>query len=281
MSENTEITPVINFSQSNPGPSHADVNGGLDLSCTGTASVNKQEESQEPAQQNSTPKKPTNPPNSNNSQSKPKKRKKCLRDSEAPKQPLTGYFRFLNDRREKLRTENPSLQFAEITKQLAAEWNVLPSDQKKQYLDAAEKSSKKSSDGDGAYDIQIFTDQFLDHNKECETHLRQMRKSVTDNESQNAVLQRHVDSLHTAVKQMETDTDHIRETNQGLLRHLDVLRTQLASCFSNIPILGTQGATSDNIDSYMEKLDTLMKSNLDSTQRNALRSAISRVSFSK
>lgn len=38
--------------------------------------------------------------------------------------------RFLNDRREKVRSENPSLTFTEITKLLASEWSKLPSDQK-------------------------------------------------------------------------------------------------------------------------------------------------------
>jgi len=38
--------------------------------------------------------------------------------------------RFLNDRREKVRSENPSLTFTEITKLLASEWSKLPADQK-------------------------------------------------------------------------------------------------------------------------------------------------------
>lgn len=39
-------------------------------------------------------------------------------------------YRFLNDRREKVRNENSSLTFTEITKLLASEWSKLPSDQK-------------------------------------------------------------------------------------------------------------------------------------------------------
>lgn len=41
-----------------------------------------------------------------------------------------GYIRFLNDRREQFRSENPNLPFAEITKVLAAEWNQLTADKK-------------------------------------------------------------------------------------------------------------------------------------------------------
>ena len=43
---------------------------------------------------------------------------------------IKKFLRFLNDRREKVRSENPTMPFSEITKQLAAEWNTLPTDQK-------------------------------------------------------------------------------------------------------------------------------------------------------
>lgn len=36
----------------------------------------------------------------------------------------------MNDRREKVRAENPTFQFPEITRLLANEWNQLPQDQK-------------------------------------------------------------------------------------------------------------------------------------------------------
>lgn len=56
---------------------------------------------------------------------KGKKRKATIKDKNAPKQPLTGYVRFLNERREKLRQENPNLSFSEITRQLGGEWSKL------------------------------------------------------------------------------------------------------------------------------------------------------------
>lgn len=43
---------------------------------------------------------------------------------------FSGYIRFLNDRRDQFRAENPNLPFAEITKVLATEWNQLPADKK-------------------------------------------------------------------------------------------------------------------------------------------------------
>lgn len=60
-----------------------------------------------------------------------------------------------------------------------------------------------------------------------------------DYESQNAVLQRHVDSLHGAISRLEADTDHQKEANKILQQHLDSLRDQLAVCFSSIPLTGT------------------------------------------
>ena len=53
-----------------------------------------------------------------------------MKDSNAPKAPLTGYVRFLNERREKVRSENPELPFHEITKILGMMWTKLPQENK-------------------------------------------------------------------------------------------------------------------------------------------------------
>ncbi|KAH9629479.1 hypothetical protein HF086_015809 [Spodoptera exigua] len=75
---------------------------------------------------------------------KPKKRKpKAPRDVTAPRQPLTGYVRYLNERRDQLRAEQPDLGFAELTRQLASEWSKLPAEEKKQYLDAADQDKER------------------------------------------------------------------------------------------------------------------------------------------
>lgn len=42
-----------------------------------------------------------------------------------PKAPVTGYVRFLNERREHMRARYPDLPFPEITKRLGAEWTRL------------------------------------------------------------------------------------------------------------------------------------------------------------
>ncbi|XP_026327339.1 high mobility group protein 20A [Hyposmocoma kahamanoa] len=75
---------------------------------------------------------------------KPKKRKpKVPRDVTAPRQPLTGYVRYLNERRDQLRAEHPELGFAELTRQLASEWSKLPMEEKQHYLDAADQDKER------------------------------------------------------------------------------------------------------------------------------------------
>ncbi|XP_034036139.1 LOW QUALITY PROTEIN: SWI/SNF-related matrix-associated actin-dependent regulator of chromatin subfamily E member 1-related-like [Thalassophryne amazonica] len=68
---------------------------------------------------------------------KGKKRKKVLPNG--PKAPVTGYVRFLNERREHMRARYPDLTFPEITKRLGAEWTRLAPSDKQRYLDEAER----------------------------------------------------------------------------------------------------------------------------------------------
>lgn len=74
---------------------------------------------------------------------KGKKRKKPDKDLNAPKAPLTGYVRFLNEHREKVRAENQDLPFHEVTKILGNMWSQLPSQQKQGYLEEAEKDKER------------------------------------------------------------------------------------------------------------------------------------------
>ncbi|KAJ2949158.1 hypothetical protein O0L34_g6099 [Tuta absoluta] len=75
---------------------------------------------------------------------KPKKRKpKAPRDVTAPRQPLTGYVRYLNERRNQLRAEHPEMGFAELTRQLASDWSKLPAEEKQHYLDAADQDKER------------------------------------------------------------------------------------------------------------------------------------------
>ncbi|KAK6184885.1 hypothetical protein SNE40_007246 [Patella caerulea] len=244
---------------------------------------------------------------------KGRKRKKGIKDANAPKQPLTGYVRFLNNRREQLRRENPNLTFSEITKILGAEWSKLPQHDKQRFLDDAEKDKEryqreveayqkteaykqfktqqeKRLKGDvddsdihingetieddidptggttGNFDIPIFTEDFLDHNKARESELRQLRKQTTELEEQNAILSKHIENMKHAIDKLEIESVQQRTTNVALQNHLDALRSTLTSHFSSIPLPGTNEMPSlETVDTYMAKLHTLI---LDSPQEN-------------
>ena len=73
---------------------------------------------------------------------KRQKRGKQFRDQNAPRMPLNGYVRFLNANRERVKAANPTKSFADITKLLAAEWSALDPEQKRHYLDEAEKAKE-------------------------------------------------------------------------------------------------------------------------------------------
>ncbi|KAH9367401.1 hypothetical protein HPB48_009235 [Haemaphysalis longicornis] len=280
------------------------------------------------------------------------KRRKRARDVNAPEKPLTGYVRFLNDRREAVRAANPTANFSDITKILANEWSKLGPQEKQassclcsvhcwppaslKYLDEAEKDrvryskemeqyqqteaykmftkkqhEKKAAKGDdgraattngtaadqtavclgklallakGAvlpcilfsfssqvghedgkkddvpgFEIPIFTEEFLDHNKGCEAELRQLRKSNTEYEEQNAILSKHVDTMRAAVEKLETETTQQRHNNRALHQHLAALRSALARSFAALPLPGTnETAALENIDNYMAKLHSII-----------------------
>ncbi|KAK9498288.1 hypothetical protein O3M35_002957 [Rhynocoris fuscipes] len=246
---------------------------------------------------------------------KGKKRKKPLKDNTAPRQPLTGYVRFLNDRREQFRAENPNMPFAEITKVLAAEWSALPPEQKQQYLTAAEQdrerylqelaaykqteayrifneqqaNRKPKDDGEETlqgsendllgYDIPIFTEEFLDHNKSREAELRQLRKSNTDYEQQNATIQTYLAGLHSAIDKLSVETQQQRSNNVALQQHLQHLRTAFTNMFASIQIPGLDAPTIDNIDSYMVKVLAFVKEDPQSPIVNSVRNAVSRLNL--
>lgn len=87
-------------------------------------------------------------------------------------------------------------------------------------------------------DIPIFTEEFLDHNKTQDAELRQLRKSNTDYEQQNAILQKHIESMKGAIEKLESEIMQQRKNNSSLQQHLDHLRTTLANGFSGVKLPG-------------------------------------------
>merc|ERR1712228_676609 len=54
-------------------------------------------------------------------------------DPNRPKQPLSGFFLFLQDFKKRF----PSLKFGEVSKKAAEKWKVVDAAEKKKYLDAS------------------------------------------------------------------------------------------------------------------------------------------------
>jgi len=65
-----------------------------------------------------------------------KEKMKLLKIPEAPKRPLTPYFRFLQDHRAQMQKQNPNLKLTDLTRKCAEEWkNVGPAIKEKYHVD--------------------------------------------------------------------------------------------------------------------------------------------------
>uniref|UniRef100_A0A8C5X5A4 High mobility group protein 20A n=1 Tax=Malurus cyaneus samueli TaxID=2593467 RepID=A0A8C5X5A4_9PASS len=226
---------------------------------------------------------------------KGRKRKKPLRDTNAPKSPLTGYVRFMNERREQLRAKRPEVPFPEITRMLGNEWSKLPPEEKRRYLDEADRDkerymreleqyqkteaykvfSRKAQDrqkGKSHRQDGARQPSSLEHSASLptiprsvftrEAELRQLRKSNMEFEERNAALQKHVESMRTAVEKLEVDVIQERSRNTVLQQHLETLRQALTSSFAGVPLPGSgETPTMETIDSYMNRLHSIILAN--------------------
>lgn len=236
----------------------------------------------------------------------PKGKKRYPKSPGAPKQPLSGYVHFLNDRRESVRKEEPDISFAEISKKLANEWSQLGQDEKTKYHERAEldkerynrefqeyqltdnykefvaqqeavkvngetkppkpKKPKKvkkkeivtanedSRSSSSSVDIPIFRDEFLELNKAREAELRSLKKTVTEFEEQNSVLQKHVDNMKSAVTKLERDVTLTKENNEALEKQYDGLQKLVLNHLSHVHVPNFGIVNQDNIEEYVTKL---------------------------
>merc|ERR1719228_2398536 len=71
------------------------------------------------------------------------KKGKKEKDPNKPKRPLSGYFLFMADERNKVREEHPDWKTGDIGKELGKRWNTLDANRKKKYQDQADKAKAK------------------------------------------------------------------------------------------------------------------------------------------
>lgn len=110
-------------------------------------------------------------------------------------------------------------------------------------------------------DIPIFTNQFLEHNRQMESELKKLRKLNTDYEQQNAVLEKHIENVRNGITKTNTEIAAIQCETEKLTKYLDMLKQKLAHQFRNLSIPGheSNGATIENIDKYMNDLYEMAK----------------------
>jgi len=87
---------------------------------------------------------------------KGEKRKK---DPNAPKRGLSAYMFFANDKRDKVREENPGIKFGEVGKILGEKWKELTDKDKKPYEEKAKIDKER-------YESEKRTYQGLDNEEE-------------------------------------------------------------------------------------------------------------------
>lgn len=141
-------------------------------------------------------------------------------------------------------------------------------------------ASKLPQSGD--YDVPIFTDEFLEHNKIMDTRLRSLRKSNTDYEQQNSILEKHVENMNTGIDKLTNELNDLKSNHNVLHFYLTNLKKKLANALSGLAIPSTNyfnwshvrllnglfiflgepnGANFENIDKYMADLLRMATSN--------------------
>ena len=281
----------------------------------------------------------------------PKGKRRYPKGAGAPKQPLSGYVHYLNERREVVRTETPEITFSELSKKLAAEWSNLPEDEKLKYNEMAkkdkdryekefaeyqtteqyknflesqkelnssmpstpssegkakkkkkaagpvvrdERNSLEDSDGEmtvaephtdntNSFDIPIFTEEFLDHNKARELELKQLRKQTGEFEEQNAVLGKHIESMKSAIAKLEVETVQQRQVNAGLQHQLDQMRQLVVTHFRGVSVPGVdEPLTPLTADQYIAALvSQLDQDSAQSGLANSVKDIIANMDFSQ
>uniref|UniRef100_Q9P0W2-3 Isoform 3 of SWI/SNF-related matrix-associated actin-dependent regulator of chromatin subfamily E member 1-related n=1 Tax=Homo sapiens TaxID=9606 RepID=Q9P0W2-3 len=206
---------------------------------------------------------------------KGKKRKKILPNG--PKAPVTGYVRFLNEWSKLQPTEKQRyLDEAEREKQQYMK-ELRAYQQSEAYKMCTEKIQEKKikkedsssglmntllnghkggdCDGFSTFDVPIFTEEFLDQNKAREAELRRLRKMNVAFEEQNAVLQRHTQSMSSARERLEQELALEERRTLALQQQLQAVRQALTASFASLPVPGTgETPTLGTLDFYMARL---------------------------
>lgn len=112
----------------------------------------------------------------------------------------------------------------------------------------------KNRSSSSSVDIPIFRDEFLELNKAREAELRSLKKTVTEFEEQNSVLQKHVDNMKSAVTKLERDVTLTKENNEALEKQYEGLQKLVLNHLSHVHVPNFGTVNQDNIEEYVTKL---------------------------
>ena len=116
-------------------------------------------------------------------------------------------------------------------------------------------------DGFSTFDVPIFTEEFLDQNKAREAELRRLRKMSVAFQEQNAVLQKHTQSMSSARERLEQELALEERRTLALQQQLQAVRQALTANFASLPVPGTgETPTLSTLDFYMARLHGSMES---------------------
>ena len=135
------------------------------------------------------------------------------------------------------------------------------------------------------FDIPIFTEEFIEHSKNREHEMRQIRKEINELEQQNNVLHKHIDNMKQSTAKVESDIDKYSVVNDKISKNLDIFRQTILNCFGNLPLPNSQEYPSPtNIDEYIMKLYSVLANNSMNQQDNHafkmhVKSTLSKINF--
>ena len=94
---------------------------------------------------------------------------------------------------------------------------------------------------------------------------------MTEFEEQNAVLQKHVDNMKTAVTKLECDVTATKENTEALEKQYQGLQKLVLTHLSHIQVPNFGSVNEDNIEEFVSKLLEVIKtnSNLKETVRKS------------
>jgi len=141
---------------------------------------------------------------------------------------------------------------------------------------------KPSSDNSNTvYDIPIFSEEFLNFNKARESELRYLRKTVTDQEQEVSVLDKHIENMNNGITKLTTNTEQLKEGCTIYEQYLNKLRHKLLDAFVNMALQNdTEPPTIETIDKYMINLATLISTSTDPSLTASIKKAVSNLDFS-